>query len=222
MSIKAKLHLSQLETELIKNKEWILTKHSVINKVYMLFGELNEVYRQISEQEEFFFPGVHKNAGGKISKGENYEGLPYVMLDFPALFSRENIFAIRTMFWWGNFFSITLHISGDKFKLKGDFFEIQAYLRENNFFVCVNEKEWHHSFELSNYVTVKELDQQKLKQISNKNFFKISKNLELNKWNEAPEFLEKSFREIIEFIKISFPAGGKVLSPGFPKAGSGL
>lgn len=222
MSIEAKIHLSKLETELIKNKEWILTKHSIINKVYKLFGELNEIYKKISEQEESFLPEFYKSTGGKISKGENYEGLPYVMLDYPALFARENIFAIRTMFWWGNFFSITLHLSGEKFKLKGDFFKLLTYLQENNFFVCINEREWEHSFELYNYVTAKELDQQKLEQISDKNFFKISKNLELNKWREAPEFLEKSFKEIIGFIKISFPAGGKVLSPVFPKAGSGL
>ena len=126
------------------------------------------------------------------------------------------------MFWWGNFFSITLHVSGEKFKLKGDFSKLLAYLQGNNFFVCVNEEEWQHSFEASNYATVKEWDQQKLEQISSKNFFKISKNLEVNKWDEAPEFLEKSFREIIEFIKISYPAGEKALSPGFPKAGSGL
>ena len=222
MSIDAKIHLSKFETELIKNKEWILTKHAIITKVYKLFGELNEIYKQLSEQEETFLPEFYKNASGKISKGENYEGLPYVMLDYPAMFSRENIFAIRTMFWWGNFFSVTLHTSGEKFKLKGDFFKLLAYLRENNFFVCINEKEWQHSFELSNYVSVKELDQQMLEQISNKNFFKISKSLELDKWNQAPEFLEKSFREIIGFIKISFPTGGKVPSPGFPKAGSGL
>ena len=220
MSIEAKIHLSKLETELIKNKEWILTKNSIINKVYKLFGELNEIYKQIAQ--ESFLPEFYQNAGGKISKGENYEGLPYVMLDYPALFSRENIFAIRTMFWWGNFFSITLHISGEKIKLKGNFLKLLTFLRENNFYVCVNEKEWQHSFELSNYVMAKELDPEKLEQISNKNFFKISKNLELNKWNEAPEFLEKCFREIIGFIKISFPAGGKVLSPVFPKAGSGL
>ena len=222
MSIEAKIHLSKLETELIKNKEWILTKHSIINKVYKLFGELNEIYKQVTEEEKTFLPEFYKNSGGKISKGENYGDLPYVMLDYPAFFSRENIFAVRTMFWWGNFFSITLHVSGEKFTLKGDFFKFLTYLQENNFFVCVNDKEWHHSFELSNYVRAIDLDPQMLEQISNKNFFKISKNLELNKWNEAPEFLEKSFREIVGFIKISFPAGGKALSPVFPKAGSGL
>ncbi|MEP6951382.1 MAG: hypothetical protein ABI863_18985 [Ginsengibacter sp.] len=222
MSVEAKLHLSKLETELIKNKEWILTKHSIISKVYKLFGEMNEIYKQISEQEKVFLPEFYTNTGGKISKGENYEGLPYVMLDYPALFSRENIFAIRTMFWWGNFFSITLHLSGEKYKLKGDFLKLLAYLVENDFFVCINENEWQHDFELSNYIPAKELDQQKPEQISDKKFFKISKNLELDKWNEAPEFLEKAFTQIVDFIKISFPAGEKALSPVFPKAGSGL
>ena len=145
-----------------------------------------------------------------------------MILDYPALFSRESIFAVRTLFWWGNFFSITLHLSGERFKIKGDFLKMLSYLQLHKFYVCVNEKEWHHHFELSNYVMAKDLDPLKLEQISNRDFFKISKNLELDKWNEAPEFLNKSFSEIIGFINISFPAGEKVLSPGFPKADSGL
>ena len=48
----------------------------------------------------------------KISRGENYNGLPYVMLDYPRCFGKEDVFAMRTMFWWGNFFSITWHLKG--------------------------------------------------------------------------------------------------------------
>ncbi len=222
MGNEAKIHLSKLETELVKNKEWILTKQAVINKVYKLFGELNEIYKQVLQEEGAFLSAFYKNTAGKISKGENYEGLPYVMLDYPASFSRENIFAIRTMFWWGNFFSITLHISGEGNKLKNDVSTLLAYLRDNNFFICINEKQWYHNFEASNYIPAHELDEDKFRQVSTKNFFKISKNLELDKWDEVPEFLEKAFREIIYFVKISFPAGEKVLSPVFPKAGFGL
>src|SRR5258705_2608323 len=98
MDMVTKIRLSKLEKEIIENKEWILTKHTIINKVYKLFGELNEIYKQVSAEEQVF-PELYKNAGGKISRGENYEGLPYVMLDYPALFSKENIFAIRTLFW---------------------------------------------------------------------------------------------------------------------------
>ena len=118
MKSDAKIHLSKLETELIQNPEWIFTKQLIIKKVYKLFGELHEVYKQISEDEKKFLPEFYQITGGRISKGENYGGLPYVMLDYPATFSKENIFTIRTMFWWGNFFSITLHLSEENYKLK--------------------------------------------------------------------------------------------------------
>jgi hypothetical protein len=97
-----------------------------------------------------------------------------------------------------------------------------TYLQEKDFFACVNENEWQHDFEPSNYISVTALDEKRLTEILKRNFFKISKNLELNKWNEAPEFLKKTFIEIIDFIKISFPAGGKVPSPVFPKVVSDL
>jgi hypothetical protein len=222
MNTRAKIHLSKLETELIKNKEWILTKHSIINKVYQLFGEMHEIYKQISEQEKASLPAFYKNTGGKISKGENYLGLPYIILDYPALFSKENIFAVRTMFWWGNFFSSSLHVSGKNFQINKNFSNLLAYLHEKNFYVCVNENEWQHHFEPSNYIPIAALDEQQLSEIFKGDFFKIAKKLELNKWDEAPGFLKKTFIELIEFIKISFPAGEKVLSPVFPKAASDL
>jgi hypothetical protein len=211
MKSDAKIHLSKFEKELVQNSEWIFTKQLIIEKVYKLFGELHETYKQISENEKKFLLSFFQLTGGKISKGENYEGLPYVMLDYPSFFSKENIFAVRTMFWWGNFFSITLHISGENYKLKENFSKLLTYINENNFFVCVNENEWQHSFDTANYIDGKNIAEEQIKEIAKKNFFKISKKLELNKWNDATKFLETSFKEIIEFIKLSFPAGEKVL-----------
>jgi len=222
MNSETKIQLSKLETDLIQNKEWILTKRSIINKVYQLFGEMHKIYKAISGQETASIIDFYKNTGGKISKGENYKGLPYVIMDYPAAFTKENIFAIRTMFWWGNFFSISLHLSGKKFQPQNDLSKIFLFLKDHFFYICVNEDEWQHNFEPSNYIAVSNLSENKFKEISKRNFIKISKNLELNKWNTAPEFLEESFKEIIDFLKISFPAGEKDLSPGFPKAGSDL
>ncbi len=34
------------------------------------------------------------------------------MLDYPRAFGRDSIFACRTFFWWGRFFSLTLHLAG--------------------------------------------------------------------------------------------------------------
>ncbi len=132
------------------------------------------------------------------------------MLDYPALFQKENVFAIRTMFWWGNFFSITLHISGQARLEKMNLKNVLTHLREKNFFVCINDNEWQHTFESNNYVSINDLGQKDYEQIFSKNFFKISKKIEVTKWNEAFGFLEKSFRELTELININFQAGEKV------------
>ena len=149
--------------------------------------------------------------GGKISKGENYNGLPYVILDYPASFSKEKILAVRTLFWWGNFFSIALHISGESFKNTGFSDEAIAFLEEKNFSICVNENEWEHHFDDSNFVKINSLEKEEIKYLQEKNFLKIAKKTELTEWNSAAKFLEDAFKEIIEFVKLSYQDGEKDL-----------
>src|SRR5580700_4684754 len=102
---EAKIRLSVEELELVENAEWILTKNRIIDKVQNLFGIL--AVKMKTELETISLPDEPLQTNPKISKGENYNGLPYVILDYPRLFSKENVFAIRTMFWWGNYFSVT-------------------------------------------------------------------------------------------------------------------
>ncbi len=211
MSNGAKIHLSKYETEVVLDTEWILTKQAIIEKIYSFFGEMHEIYKAISIKEKKFLTGSGIIKNGKISKGENYLGLPYVMLDYPALFEKGNIIAIRTMFWWGNFFSITLHISGHERMRHIDLPNLPLHFKGKEFFVCISEDEWHHNFDATNYIALEELDKKYWAQVCSKNFFKISKKIPLTKWNEAPQFLEKSYKELIEVINVSFQAGEKVL-----------
>jgi hypothetical protein len=135
MNTSTKIHLSILETELIQNKEWILTKRKIIEKVYLLFGSTHDSYKEILKNEQLLPEPHYKNITGKISKGENYHGLPYVILDYPALFSKEDIFAVRTMFWWGNFFSISLHLSGKYFQTQNNFSMAALFTRKGFFYM---------------------------------------------------------------------------------------
>jgi hypothetical protein len=211
MNDKAKIHLSTLEMELVNNKEWIFTKQQIIEKVYHLFGELHHDYRQIVETEKDILPSMFQKPGGKISKGENYNGLPFLILDYPAMFSKENILAIRTMFWWGNFFSISLHLSGSNFKNANDINDWLVFFQEKNFSVCINEKQWEHHFHSSNFIDIKGMTEEQIQGLCKKNFFKVAKKLELSKWDQAREFLIVSFKDIITFLKINYPNGEKVL-----------
>src|SRR4030095_2674077 len=153
----AKIRLSPEEKALINRTDWILTKNNLIGKVNQLLSELQS--SQVLALQGI--PGISKeivSSSPKISKGENYKGLPWLILDYPRLFAKESFFAIRTLFWWGNFFSTTLHVSGtykDAYlqKIIGSF----AHLQEQNFYVCINNDEWQHHFEKDNYRGVEEL-----------------------------------------------------------------
>jgi hypothetical protein len=105
---EAKIQFSQEELELVENAGLILTKNTIIRKIHELFGLISEQMK--SELQIASLPEEIKQTSPKISKGENYKGLPYVVLDYPRLFTRENIFAVRTLFWWGHYFSVTLQL----------------------------------------------------------------------------------------------------------------
>lgn len=211
MNDQAKISLSAFEMELVTNTEWILAKQLIIEKVFHLFGQLNEDFKRIlAEEKEIFIPEWQKK-NGKISKGENYKGLPYIILDYPALFSKENIIAIRTLFWWGNFFSISLHLSGKYVEKIYQSPAIFKFLKNNEFSVCINEDEWQHDFDESNFVNINKLNKDEIRKILEKPFFKIAQKTDLTQWDKAAVFLRENFKKIIDFISLSFPACEKVL-----------
>jgi hypothetical protein len=217
-----KLRLSAEEMDLVNDTKWILTKHRIVKKVYELFGEINDMMKNEVARREYLFPESLNSQAGKISKGENYQMLPYVILDYPSFFVKDNIFAVRTMFWWGNFFSITLHLSGyHKAKLISNPFNF-SFLKKNNFFICAGEDEWEHHFEEANYALATTITDAEYNEIMKQGFFKVAKKLPLTQWDNAGDFIMKSFGEILELLQLNFQGDKKDLLPGSPIIGSGL
>ena len=188
----ANVKLSQREFDLVTSADIILTKNDIIAKVYDLFGELSEYAVKAADNvlsEEI------KRISPKISKGENQEGLPWVMLDYPRYFSNEHVFAIRSFFWWGNFFSITLHIKG-KFLQQFQITNFKSTFEE--WYLCCNVEEWEQHFREDNY---KLLDQFSDEEIQNLSFIKLAKKIPLQQWDDVELFLKDAFERILERIK---------------------
>lgn len=224
----AKIGLSQKELELVSVADWILTKNAILQKVNQLLGSLQVKQQQYLKFHSVKFTGEVSNPmaigySPKISKGENYKGLPYLILDYPRIFDHRTIFAIRTMFWWGNFFSVTLHLSGIyKKEFIHNLSDLLPSLQKNNFFICVNNDEWQHHFNEDNYVQASKITVHEIDIINKKNFFKISKKISVSEWQNADEFIIISFREIMKLLQVNYPSGKKDLLSEFPKVDSGL
>jgi hypothetical protein len=188
MTDSAKIIFSEQEQQLLYNKEWILTKRIVISKIGNLLGSMVPGL-QIMVQKNPGIPAAVANGNPKVYKGENYLGLPYLLLDYPAFFSKEGVFALRTFCWWGNFFSVTLHLSGRYKQLFGPNLCQQATaIQQHGYSICINSNEWHHHFNTDNYAPAAMLSQQVLEQvISEKPFLKIAAKFELSCWHKIPE-----------------------------------
>jgi hypothetical protein len=186
--------LSATEMQLVLDESIITAKNNIIKTVVDLFGSVSELYKkqlyELNLQEQMGY-------NPKISKGEKYIDLPYVILDYPGLFSKEGVFAIRSFFWWGNFFSITLHISGkylDQYEQK--ILEAINAGALDDWFINNNGNQWQHHFELDNYTPVSR-NQNKFQDY---NFIKLAKKIPLHKWDETEKFFIANFSTLIKLV----------------------
>lgn len=194
-----KITLSNKEQDLIINSDWILTKRLIIEKIINLFTTVAHTTQEFVDLNNTNLPEVIKKTKPRISKGENYIGLPYVILDYPAYFSKKEVLAIRTFFWWGNFISVQLHVSGNyKEKIAPNLLEKFTYFQQNDYSICISENQWDHHFEETNFISCKKIDQSIfITTIQNKNFIKLAKKYSLNDWENLPTHLIEVQKELI-------------------------
>jgi len=196
MENNAKIQLSDAEMELVQNAEILLTKNRIIGKVYELFGQVAELVNY----------GVGPSA--KISRGENYLGLPWVMLDYPRIFSRQEVFAVRVFFWWGNFFSVTLHCKGSYLQQhKQDILDNLPLLEKYGFHVCISNDEWRHEFTEDNYVPIATVGQATLREMLNAgSFCKLSARISLEQWSRVKLLLGELYEVIYNITGNQLPS----------------
>lgn len=187
--------LSTSELELVCNAEILLAKNRVIEKVYQMFGALSEDYKM--HIISFSLPDKTVN-NPKISRGEHYNGLPYVMLDYPRQFSKTDVFAVRTFFWWGNFFSITLQLQGIYQARFADAIQnaiTKGQLEE--WYITTLDEKWQNHFENDYY---KPVNKEKNYYLTGLPFVKLVTKIPLEKWDDAYEYLFQNFLQIMKVL----------------------
>lgn len=189
----AKIHLSPQEIELLVNPEWLLIKNQVIQKVINVYGVLHQLFRQGIIDNKDALP-LHISANsGKISKGNNFKGLPFVVLDYPARFGKNDVFCVRCFFLWGNYFIISLHLSGKYSPPDADLKKWLEYFKEKDFSINISSDEWSQEWECYEEI------QSNKNQLQEK-FFKVAAKINIAEWERMPEFFQEKFDEIISFL----------------------
>lgn len=179
--------LTPEERALVFNADWLHMKHGIMDKVMLLLGQVQDAITVLPAWQQWPEAGPALALGAKMSKGERYKDLPYVILDYPRLFSREDIFALRTMFWWGHDFTATLHLAGhslarhrarlERAKPALEAAGAQLYILE--------EDPWHHEVGAGIYQPLSMVSQAAWEQALDKDFVKLARSFDLGEWEQV-------------------------------------
>jgi len=195
--MRTKIQLSPAEQRLLANAELILTKNRVLAKMQ---GLLEVVQTAIEAQAQTFSKPHVFDTAPKISRGENYGGLPYLVLDYPRVFRHHDVFAVRSFFWWGNFFSSTLQLGGAFKALYLPNIEA-AFSTFSNHHICINPDPWQHHFEQDNYKWIAGMEYGEFKKLLHPySHLKLATKLPVTDWPQADIFLIENWQTYINIL----------------------
>lgn len=197
----ANLEFTTDEFKVMHDAGFFIHKKKVSDKLLANFGMLSQQLDAI-KTATLTLEQATELRSGKISKGENYELLPFFILDNPGVFKGIDVFAFRCMFWWGNYYSCTLHISGKY--LNWFLPEFEKFIKKfDGYYFCIGDTPWQYHFRESNYLLIEnDSYPQIFNQLHEKQFFKIAFKKPLTNYDLFKKEVLFFFTEVLEVLKI--------------------
>lgn len=174
------------EFQLLSNYQFFDYKARITSKVLTLFSGIENKIRKEIASASHPFPDLINSTSAKISKGENYRNCPYIVLDYPRIYSRENIFALRTIFWWGHYFSNAFIIAGHSYhRYLPRFLERPGELKNKNWYLCISQTPWKLENASWNYVLLSKLSDKDIRNyLQTYSFIKIARIYPLDQYKK--------------------------------------
>jgi hypothetical protein len=196
----SKILFSEEELRRAENSEWILTKNRIIKKIIALFASLAGHYQEVMEAYRHPLPAEVYLQSPNLPR-RAIPGTALCNAGLSKIFSKENVLAIRTFFWWGNYFS-SPHLKGiykDKYQEK--ILQSHDLLAKHNFSVAISEDEWRHDFESGNYSSLDPGAMDLLERnIYEKDFLKLAVSWNLTNANEIDILLQEQFTILMDVV----------------------
>lgn len=192
------------EYALLSDDRSFLIKQRLSQQLIDLLGSCVDFIRPVVIDSAHVLPPEVLSSTAKISRGENYLGRPWTLLDYPRVFSKSDCFALRTLCWWGQGFGCTLHLSGKYADTVGSVLCSQAHLLvSKGFSMGINSDPWRHGFDRENYRPLTEINapHQEMENFVQRNgFLKLHRFLPLEEWSQIREFSKETFSEIVQAL----------------------
>ena len=197
--------LSNRELDVVKNTEFLLIKNKILDKIR---SKLSETSSMLVAEIKADFPHIYERFGiesPKISRGEKYHGLPYLVLDYPRFFDKGNTFSFRTTFLWGHYVNCSLHVEGDMVDLSSLENRWKS-LSKQDLYVCLHSTPWEHYLTKPYFAHISSMNAQDLQKHYHANqFIKIASRLEYGQLENLPDLVSLRFRSLVDFLYPSLP-----------------
>ncbi|WP_339815803.1 hypothetical protein [uncultured Imperialibacter sp.] len=194
---------SKEEIDLMGDSELLLTKRKVISKMADRFSAVEGKFRQIMLSESsLHLPPDTLVKAGKVSRGENYKGLPYIVLDYPRLMTRHDVLNIRLLFWWGHYFTLSLHVAGGFWQeRKPNILKNIGALTFGKIRFQVDGSPWENDIFSGNFHDLNPSDSVQTLSIEKSTFLRLSYYLPLHEIPNLDEFATKGFKKFMSILK---------------------
>lgn len=189
------VQISEHELNLLEDRGFLLTKRTIDEKVTAIL--LSSQKRLIShiKEKEILIPQEVSLTPRKIARGENYQGLPYWVCDFPASLNKQDVWSFRIVVWWGHTISLSLVLKG-KFKALSSF----PSLLQNgeDVFYSLHQNPWKLELDTKDSIRLNKKNTREITEHHQKaDFIKLSTVLGLNHINKLPQQSVISFDELL-------------------------
>jgi hypothetical protein len=174
------IKLTNDEWEVLNDTSFFVHKRAVFSKFDLLFHRFGEIMQKGLKSNVLPVDKYIANKRGRLSRGENYLGLPYMVFDYPRIGGNDELFTFRSMLWWGKYFSFNLVIAGKMLEEMLPCIEYKKSYRE----ILINRGEnlWNHDLQSADYVR---LDEKVLGEVlERKKFLRLGYALPLERWTE--------------------------------------
>lgn len=180
--------LSEDERIFLANAELMLKKRELIEKINVQLESLGQsLVRWTSDLPRI--PNEVISVKPKISRGENYKGLPYLVLDYPRSYEKDNVLAFRVMIWWGKHVSAFMHLKG-KYWLDCQT-QISLLTPQKPLLQAIGNNEWEQENSVENFGPLIPSSLVHNKQV----YLKIGRFMEISNAHQLDEFVFDTWQD---------------------------
>lgn len=201
MAQNTKIIPTNAELEIASDTNFFDVKRELTAKIVLALEQFGEQLLQ-----EIIIPVYQKQgierAGLKVSKGENFKGYPYIVLDCPRLYSTDTEVICRTIFRWGHGWSLHFTIQGKTFtSIRHSLSNFSASL-SSDWLLYTGENIWEQDVDSVLFVSALSMSETALSHtINRQGFFKIATQINLSDAVEWPPFPQQTYQILFDLLK---------------------